>query len=382
MPPAPECQPVPLFDLEPQHRPIRDELLAAVAAVADCLAFVDGEAVARFEAVFAGLHGVAHAIGMSSGTDALLAALMALDVGPGDEVITTPFTFISTAEAILRLGARPVFADIDPETFLISPSTVAERISDRTRAVIPVHLFGRACPMDELTALAERAGIASIEDCAQAMGARWAGRPVGSFGSFGAFSFFPTKNLGGWGDGGMLLCDDDELAEKARALRDHGAYSRGDHELVGGNFRLDTIQAAVLEHKLVHVDRWRASRIQAARAYHDLFEATGLVGQRRSPVVLPGIGSDGEHSFGLFVIRAKLRDELRDHLHDRGIGSGVYYPRPLHMQACLAGQGFAEGDFPATERAAREVLALPCFPGITAGQQSRVVQSVADFYRR
>jgi dTDP-4-amino-4,6-dideoxygalactose transaminase len=380
MSPAPDASTIPLFDLACQHRPLREELLAAVAQVAKHERYINGPAVERFETRMAKKHGTGHAIGMSSGTDALLAALMALGIGPGDEVITTPFTFVATAEVIARIGARPVFADLDQDSLLLDPERVQRKIGSRTRAILPVHLFGRACDMHALAKVAASDKLPLIEDCAQAMGAHWAQRPVGSFGRVGALSFFPTKNLGGWGDGGMLLTDDTELAGAARAIRDHGAFRAGSYERLGGNFRLDTLQAAVLDLKLDHFDAWLRQRQAAAQQYETLFIDRQLAGTSNPKLILPNVQDPDEHSFGLYVVRTPERDRLRAHLAELGIATGVYYDRPLHLQACFSELGHRAGDFPVAERAADEVLALPCFAGIETSQQTRIADAIHSFF--
>jgi dTDP-4-amino-4,6-dideoxygalactose transaminase len=378
---APEPPPIPLFDLARQHAPLQEQLQQAVAAVAAKQRFVRGPVVARFEAAFAAHHGARHAVALSSGTDALLVALSALGIGPGDEVITTPFSFIATAEAVLRCGARPVFADIDPQTCLLDPAAVERCIGPRTRALLPVHLYGRACDLDAFAELARASGAELIEDCAQAFGARWSGRQVGRLGRCGAFSFFPTKNLGAWGDSGLLLTDDDEVADRARALRDHGADPAGRHVLLGGNFRMDSLQAAVLNCKLEHVERWLAERRAAAERYDTLLAAAGLSGGTEPALRTPDLGGPGEHSLGLYVVRTRDRDRLRQHLAAAGIASGVYYPRPLHLEPCLAAVAPEPGLLPAAERAAQEVLALPCFAGIAPAEQRRVVAAMTAFFQ-
>ncbi len=371
---------IPLFDLGLSHEAIFSELISAVEKVARDTDFINGKAVTDFESAFGRYHSSAHAIAMSSGTDALLVALMALGVGPGDEVITTPFTFVSTAEVILRVGAIPVFVDIEPETFCIDANEIAPKISSNTKAIIPVHLFGRACSMDLVMDLANEAGISVIEDCAQAMGTRFHGQPIGTFGDFGAFSFFPTKNLGGWGDGGMLLCSSDDLALDAKAIRDHGARTRGRYEILGGNFRLDSIQAAVLHKKLNYTNDWKRQRQLAARRYNELFENAGLCGHESSPLVLPAEDGQGEHSFGLYVVRARDRDALADHLSAASIACGKYYDLPLHLQGCFSHLGHGQGDFPVAEAASSQVLALACYAGINESAQMMVVEEVARFY--
>ncbi|HUU01883.1 MAG TPA: DegT/DnrJ/EryC1/StrS family aminotransferase [Myxococcota bacterium] len=377
---------IPLLDLRSQHRQIQAEILAAIGPLIERQRFINGPEVAQFESGVADYLGVEHAIGVSSGTDALLAVLMALGVGPDDEVITTPFSFIATAEVILRLGARPVFADVSGESCLIRPSAVRKLLTNRTRAIIPVHLYGKVCQMDEFLDLSAERGIPIIEDCAQAMGARQNGRAAGSFGLAGAFSFFPSKNLGGWGDGGMLTTNDAALAHKLRSIREHGADDDMRYSLLGGNFRLDTIQAAVLSVKLGHLDQWLQARKTAAQYYIQLMVEAGLsAGQNetRHPghqLLPPPVWDEPDHAFNLFVVRAERRDALKTHLDSAGIGCAVYYPTPLHLQPCFAKLGYRPGDFPAAEEAARSVLALPLYPEIGRAQQKRVVEAIAGFY--
>jgi dTDP-4-amino-4,6-dideoxygalactose transaminase len=411
---SPPADPIPLIDLQGQHRRIREEVLAAASRVASSQRFINGPEVGSFEAAMAERLGVKHAIGVSSGTDALLMVLMAMEIGAGDEVITTPFSFISTAEVILRVGARPRFVDVLPDTLLMRAAAVRGRLSSRTRAIIPVHLYGQLCDMDELMTLSREHGIPVIEDCAQSMGAGSNGTTAGSFGQAGAFSFFPSKNLGGWGDGGMLVTNDRGIADRCRQIREHGANGRDRFEVVGGNFRLDTLQAAVLEVKLRYLDQWIESRRSAARTYNRLFSEVGLApavssagtkpdlapavssagtkpdlaagpDQTRHPghrILLPRVDGDRRHAFNLFVVQAERRDELKAHLDLEGIGTAVYYPSPLHLQPCLKDLGCRPGDFPVAEEAAQSVLALPLFPEITAKQQKRVVDTIAGFYRQ
>jgi dTDP-4-amino-4,6-dideoxygalactose transaminase len=384
----PPADPIPLIDLKGQHRRIQEEVLAAAGRVADSQCFINGPEVKSFEAAMGQRLGVKHAIGVSSGTDALLMVLMAMDIGADDEVITTPFSFISTAEVILRVGARPIFVDVLPDTLLMRTAAVRGLLSSRTRAVIPVHLYGQLCDMDELTTLSQERSIPVIEDCAQSMGARHNGTAAGSFGLAGAFSFFPSKILGGWGDGGMVVTNDDKLADRCRQIREHGANGRDRFEMVGGNFRLDTLQAAVLEVKLRYLDQWIESRRTAAGIYNRLFADADLAAgpdQTRHPghrILLPHEGEDRQHAFNLFVIQAERRDELKAFLDEQGIGTAVYYKSPLHLQPCFKDLGYRPGDFPVAEEAARSVLALPLFPEITEDQQKRVVESIAAFYRQ
>ncbi len=366
---------VPLLDLRRQYAPLREEIRSVMDRVCDAQRFILGPEVEAFEAEAAEALGVAHAIGVSSGTDALLVALMALDVGPGDEVILPVFTFFATAGVVARLGARPVFVDVDPGDFCLTPSAVADQVTACTKAIVPVHLFGQAAPMD---GLAEAAGeIPLLEDCAQAWGCTLGGRPVGGLGRAGAFSFFPSKNLGGFGDGGLVTTNDPELAALIRQLRMHGQSGVYEHTHVGGNFRLDALQAAVLRVKLPHVEAWVAARRANAERYARLFAEAGL-----DQVVLPLAREGRGHTYNQYVVRVPRRDELRSYLAERGIGCAVYYPLPLHLQPCFAGLGYGPGDFPVAEQASREVLALPVFPELEPAEQEEVVGAIAAFYGR
>lgn len=365
---------VPLLDLRAQYESMRDDIDEAIRRVVESQHFILGPEVEALEREIADYCGTTHAVGVSSGTDALLVALMALGVGPGDEVITTPFTFFATAGTVARLGARTVFVDIEPDTFNIDAARIEAALSPRTKAIIPVHLFGRVADMDTVMRLAGSAGVAVIEDAAQAIGAYdAAGRRAGAIGDIGAFSFFPSKNLGAFGDAGMVTTSDESLARLMRQLRVHGMEPKYFHSMVGGNFRLDALQAAVLRVKLRHLDTWHDGRRRNAARYRELFAQAGIE-QVTLPQDVPG------HIYNQFVIRIPQRDALRDHLSARAIGTEIYYPLPLHMQACFAGLGYQEGDFPHAERAAREVLALPIYPELEDAALQRVVASIADFY--
>jgi len=364
---------VPLLDLKAQYATIRDEVRAAMDRVVDGQVFILGPEVDAFEKEVAAYVDAGFGIGMSSGTDALLAALMALDIGPGDEVITTPFSFFATAGVVARLGARPVFADIDPVTFNLDPADLVARITPRTKAVMPVHLFGRCADMQGIAAAIGDRGIPVIEDAAQAIGAfDDSGAKAGTIGDMACFSFFPSKNLGGFGDGGMVTANDPALANKLRILRVHGSNPKYYHQMIGGNFRLDALQAAVLRVKLQYLPEWtQARRINAGR-YRDLCGAAGLGDVLTLPGDTPG------HIYNQFVIRVPDRDRVREDLQRRGIGTEVYYPVPLHQQECFTGLGFQTGDFPHSETAAREVLALPIYPELTDEQQVYVVEILAE----
>jgi dTDP-4-amino-4,6-dideoxygalactose transaminase len=369
---------VPLVDLKAQYGPLREELLAALTRVCDSQQFILGPEVEQLERELAAFVGARHAIGVSSGTDALLVALMALGVGPGDEVVTSAYSFVATAGSIARLGARPVFADIDPATFNLDPAAAAAAVSSRTRAIVPVHLFGLGADLDPLLDLARRTGATVVEDAAQALGARYKGRNVGTLGAAGCVSFFPTKHLGAFGDGGLVLTDAEEVAQRVRRLRVHGADRKYVHELLGGNFRLDAVQAAVLRVKAAHLPRWIAARRDRAATYRQLFAEAGLVARG---VILPIEPHDHLHTYHQFVIRVPRREALRAYLAEHGVETAVYYPVPLHLQPCFAELGYRRGQCPHAEQAAGDSLALPMYPELTEAQQRYVVDRIAEFYR-
>jgi dTDP-4-amino-4,6-dideoxygalactose transaminase/acetyltransferase-like isoleucine patch superfamily enzyme len=366
---------VPLLDLAAQNAPLMPAYRAAFERVMSSGQFILGEEVEAFERQLEKSFGFAHAITVSSGTDALLLALMALDIGPGDEVITTPFSFFATAGCVARLGARPVFVDIDPTSFNIDVQGVARAITPRTRAILPVHLFGRPAEMSELVALAEARGIAVIEDAAQALGATYHGRQVGTLGAFGCFSFFPSKNLGGFGDGGLVTTSRADLAERARVLRAHGAKPKYHHAKVGGNFRLDALQCALLAVKLPELSRYTAERRLNAAFYDTAFAAAGLGERLVTPRPAEG------HVYNQYVLRTPARDGLRAALGEAGIGSEIYYPRPLHLQECFANLGHRPGDMPESERASAEVLAIPVHGELGEARRARVVEVVVRALR-
>jgi len=369
---------VPLLDLDAQYRPLREDILAAITRVCDSQRFIMGPEIDGLERELCGLLGVKHAIAVSSGTDALLLALMALGIKAGDEVVTTTYSFFATAGAIVRVGARPVLVDIDPETFNIDPAQAAAAITPRTRAIMPVHLFGLGADMDPIMDAANRAGIPVIEDAAQAIGSTYHSRPLGTIGAFGCFSFFPSKNLGAFGDAGLLTSEDDELAARARLLRTHGMRPKYYHHLVGANFRMDALQAAVLRVKAPHLGGWTQRRRANAARYLELFSAAGL-----SEVVrLPQVPSDRQHIFNQFVICTPERDALKKHLDAAGIGNEIYYPVPFHLQPCFAHLGYRRGQFPNAERAAAESLAIPVYGELSADQQEYVVSTVASFVQK
>jgi dTDP-4-amino-4,6-dideoxygalactose transaminase len=370
---------VPLLDLKAQYAPLREEMHRVVDALFESQYFIMGPAVAECEKLIANYSGCAHAIGVSSGTDALIMALMAEEIGPGDEVITTPYTFFATAGSIARVGAKPVFVDILPDTFNIDAAQIEAKITKNTKAIMPVHLYGQCADMDAITEIAARRGLTVIEDAAQAIGSEYHGRRAGSMGHYGCFSFFPSKNLGAAGDGGMVVTGDAETAEKLRMLRNHGMKPKYYHSILGGNFRFDTLQAAVVNVKFPHLDAWSASRQANATRYRRLFAEAGLV--QSGAMQLPVEVSHRRHIYNQFVIRAERRDELLAHLKEHDIGSEIYYPVPLHLQQCFAQLGYREGDFPASEAAARETLALPIYPELTNEQAAYVVDCIRRFYR-
>lgn len=374
---TPSPSPVPLLDLQAQYRPLRDDLLAAVTRVCDSQRCILGDEVVALERELADYLGVAHAVGMSSGTDALIAALMALGVGPGDEVVTPTFSFFASAGAVSRLGATPVFVDIDPLTFNVDPEAVARAITPRTKALMPVHLYGQAADMAALVAVSEQHGVPIVEDAAQAIGARQGGRAVGGFGRIGCFSFYPTKNLGAFGDGGLSTTNDAATADRLRLLRDHGQQPKYHHAIIGGNFRLDAIQAAVLRVKLPHLAGWTEGRRRNAARYRVLCAEAGLL----DAVTLPHERPDSYHVYNQFVVQVPRRDELRAFLATRGIGTEVYYPVPFHRQACFASLPSAAHPFPHADAAAARVLALPIYAELHDQQLQQVVQAIGDFVR-
>jgi dTDP-4-amino-4,6-dideoxygalactose transaminase len=373
----PKAVAVPALDLKSQYQSIRDEIDAVVRRVIESQMFVMGPEVAQLEAELADYCGVAQGIGCASGTDALLLPLMALGIGPGDEVITSPYTFFATASSIWRMGARPVFVDIEPDTYNIDPERIEAAITPRTRAIIPVHLYGQAADMDPINEVAGRYGLFVLEDAAQAIGATYHGRRAGRLGQAAAFSFYPSKNLGGFGDGGLMTTDDRTLGRTLARLRVHGMEPKYHHQEVGINSRLDALQAAVLRVKLRHLDSWTIGRRQAAERYKALFQSHGL----DQKVTLPGERPGHYHVYNQYVIRvpASIRDALRDDLTSRQIGTEIYYPIPLHLQPCFATLGHHPGDFPVAESAARETLALPMYPELTEEQQRHVIGSIRQF---
>lgn len=367
---------VPLLDLKAQYHSIRSEVLAAIEAICEDQGFVLGPRVVDLEQALAAYVGTAHGVGVASGSDALLLSLMAAGIGPGDEVITVPFTFFATAGAISRLGARPVFVDIRPATFNMDPSQIEEKITSLTKAIIPVHLFGQCAEMEAIAEIARRKGVVIIEDACQAIGASRNGVRAGAFGDTGCFSFFPSKNLGGFGDGGLITTNDRGLSDLLAMLRVHGSRTRYVHERVGINSRLDALQAAILRVKLKHLDSWTEGRRRNAARYERLLADAKLLER----VVLPVTETGNYHVFNQFTIRAQQRDEVRTYLKEKGIGTEVYYPVPMHLQLCYRKLGYQKGDFPVSERAAEEALSLPIYAELTEDQLVYVVETFKAFY--
>jgi dTDP-4-amino-4,6-dideoxygalactose transaminase len=375
---------IPQLDLSRQYELIRHDVLSAIERVCATQQFVLGGEVTALEQEISAFLSVKETVGCASGTEALWLALVACDVKAGDLVATTPFSFFASASAIVRTGARPVFIDVEPGTLNISAEALARQLSRGTaiRAVLPVHLYGQCADMERLQELCGKHHLALVEDAAQAFGAAWGGTSAGSWGDAAAFSFYPTKNLSAYGDAGCVTTDNKATAERMRRLRNHGSRERYFHEEIGWNGRLDAIQAAVLRVKLKHIEHWNGARRERAGTYERLLTKAGLLGDMKKPAPLHLLetASEATHIYHQFVIRAQRRDQLRAFLADRGVGSEIYYPLPLHLQKCFAYLGYAEGDFPEAERAAREVLALPMFPELKEDEQEYVVDSIADFY--
>ncbi len=362
---------VPLLDLAAQFREVEAEVRAAIDRVLESQTYILGPEVAALEGELAALSGVEHGIGVGSGSDAIVATLMALGIGPGDEVIVPTFTFFATAGCVARVGARPVFVDIEPDTYNIDPNAAAAAVTERTRAIIPVHLYGQCADMDRIMALARQHHLAVIEDAAQAIAAVYRGRPAGSFGTAGTLSFYPTKNLSAIGEAGMVVTSDDDLARKLRHIRDHGQSPRYYYHCIGGNFRLDGIQGAVLQVKLRRLTQWTQARRRHAARYAEQLEGTS--------VTLPITHEACEHVYHQYTIRSPRRDALQAHLAEANVSSGVYYPLPLHLQPCFSHLNGQEGACPVAERAAKEVLSLPIFPEMTEQQQQHVIETIHRF---
>ncbi len=363
---------VPLLDLKAQYAAIKDEVMRAISEVCDSQAFALGPAVAEFEEKIAAYCNSKYAIGVSSGTDALIVSLMALGIKPGDEVITTPFTFFATAGSIVRLGAKPVFVDVDPDSYNIDPSGIDQKITEKTRAIIPVHLFGQVAQMKPIMEIARRHNLSVIEDAAQAIGASQDDIKCGNFGDCGCFSFYPAKNLGGFGDGGLVTTNREDLAQRIKTLRDHGQNPRYFYKMIGGNFRLDGIQGAVLTVKLKYLDGWNEKRRQNAVLYDSLFAD--------SPVKAPKIEANNVGIYHQYTITVPERDKLQKFLAENKIGSAIFYPKPLHLQDCFSDLGYRPGDFPIAERLCNEVLSLPIYPELIPDQIEYVSNTVLKFY--
>lgn len=363
---------VPYLDLSAQMRPLRAEIDAALAHALDNNTFCLGPDVLAFEKEFAEFCGAKHCIAMNSGTSALHIAMLLLNIGPGDEVITTPYTFVATSWAISYVGAKPVYVDIDETTFNLDPAQVERAITLRTKAILPVHLYGHPCDLEALLAIGKKHKLPLVEDAAQAHGATYHGKPIGTFGSTSCFSFYPAKNLGAIGEGGALVTNDDAFAERARALREHGSRLRYHHDEIGFNYRMEGIQGAILRIKLKHLDAWTKHRQAIAHLYQKLLADTPL----RLPVEAENVAS----AWHLFTVRHPRRDELKKYLEEHGVGSAIHYPLPLHLQKCYASLGYKTGDFPVSEQAAKECLSLPVFPELTDAQVERVAQVTRGFF--
>jgi dTDP-4-amino-4,6-dideoxygalactose transaminase len=372
---------VPLLDLKAQYATIKAEVEAALAEVMESQHFILGPKVEQCEKAVAKYSNCSHGVGVSSGSDALLACLMAENIGPGDEVITTPYTFFATVGAIVRVGATPIFVDIDPVTYNLDVSQIASKITGKTRAIIPVHLYGQVADMEAVMAVAGKHGLIVIEDAAQAIGAESKGRRAGSIGHYGCFSFFPSKNLGAAGDAGMIVTNDAERAERLKCIRGHGSKPKYYHKVIGGNFRIDALQAAIVSAKLPHLNQWTEARQENARKYGELFMEARLTTSSAGPayLILPAVVAN-RHIFNQYVIRVPQRDELQAALKGQGIGTEVYYPVCMHLQECFAFLGYKTGSYPESERAAKETLALPVYPELSEAQLRYVVQCIREFY--
>ena len=374
---------VPLLDLKTQYTLIKEEVKSAIDEVLESQYFILGPKVAELEKNIAAYCDSAHATGVSSGSDALLISLMAMDIRPGDEVITTPFTFFSTAGAISRLNAVPVFVDIDPQTYNIDPHKIEAAITPKTKVIIPVHLYGQCADMGTILSLSQKHHIRILEDAAQAIGAEYKGKKAGSMGDMGIFSFYPSKNLGGYGDGGMVVTNDESLYQKTKILRDHGSRLKYFYKSIGGNFRLDAIQAAVLNVKLAYLDQWSQKRQENALYYDQRLQETGLIEKGLMgipPPVLKSTKDKNYHIYNQYTLRLKKRDKLKKFLKENEIGTKIYYPLPLHLQDCFRDLGYKKGDLPASENASKSVLSIPVFPELTPAQKDFVVQKIFEFY--
>jgi dTDP-4-amino-4,6-dideoxygalactose transaminase len=378
--------PIPILDLKAQYASIKDEIQAVLERVLESQQFILGPEVESLEKELAEYCQCDYAFGVSSGTDALLLSLMAIGIQPGDEVITSPYSFFSSSGSIARMGARPIFVDIDPATLNLQPNYIASKITPRTKAILPVHLAGQVANMDPILDLAKQYGLVVIEDACQAIGADYKGHRAGSMGNLGCFSFFPSKNLGGYGDSGLVTCNEAVLAEKVALLRNHGQRPKYHNLVLGGNFRMDAIQAAVLRAKFKHLEQWTEARRKHAEDYRNLFNEREILislselGQRKG-IVLPEEVGSGRHIYHLYIIRSMYRDELALELKANGISTEVYYPVPLHLQVCFTNLGYRQGDFPESEKASQQTLALPIYPEMTYDMQVRVADTIADFIR-
>lgn len=375
---------VPLLDLKAQYSTIKKEIEHAIKEVLESQYFILGPKVEELEKNIAAYSEAKFSVGVSSGTDALLVSLMALDIKPGDEIITTPFTFFSTAGVIARLNATPVFVDIDPVTYNIDPQKIESAVTEKTKAIIPVHLFGQCADMDPILKIAKKFSLYIVEDAAQTIGAEYKAKRAGSIGDLGNFSFFPSKNLGGYGDGGMVVTHNENLYEKIKSLRVHGSKPKYYHKIVGGNFRLDAIQAAVLNVKLKYLDQWSQKRRENADFFDRRFKETGLIhnGHIKTPEpVYINNGSKNYHIYNQYTIQAKERNKLREFLKENGIGAEIYYPLPLHLQECFENLGYKENDLPVSEEASKTVLSIPVYPELKNGQKEYIVQKISEYYK-
>lgn len=383
---------VPMLDLKAQYASMKVEIDRAISEVMEAQHFILGRWVEECEKAIAEYCRCAHAVGVSSGTDALLICLMAEGIGPGDEVITSPYTFFATAGVIARVGARPVFVDIDPTTYNLSPALISSKVTPKTRAIIPVHLFGQMAEMDAIGEVARKHDLIMIEDAAQAIGAEHNHHRAGSVGKYGCLSFFPSKNLGAAGDGGMVVTNDGTRAEKLMCLRAHGSKPKYHHKMIGGNFRLDTLQAAIVSTKLAHLDAWTTARQRNAERYLHLFEEAGLLLEDGRQLAADGSAADDErqialpaistnrHIFNQYIIRVPQRDRLRTYLHAQGVATEVYYPVPMHLQECFSYLGYSRGEFPESEKAAQQTLALPIYPELSEEQAHHIVHCIKEFF--
>jgi len=375
---------IPLLDLKAQYLTIKDEIKQAIDEVLESQIFILGPKVEELEQNIAVYTGTKYAIGVSSGTDALLVSLMAINIKPGDEIITSPFTFFSTAGVIARLNAKPVFADIDPVTYNINPLKIEPVITKKTKAIIPIHLFGQCADMDPILEIAKKYNLYVIEDAAQSISAEYKGKRAGSMGDLGIFSFFPSKNLGGYGDGGMVVTNNEGLYEKVKILRVHGSKPKYYHKIVGGNFRLDSLQAAVLLVKLKYLDLWSQKRRENAVYYDRRFEESGLVEEgfiKNPKAVYKDSGDRNYHIYNQYTIWAKERNNVQKFLNENGIGTEIYYPLPLHLQECFKNLGYGRGDFPQSEEASENVLSLPIYPELNNDQRDYIIKKITQFYK-